>query len=70
MNVRFYIDSETNVLHIHNHAVDEEEVIDVLTNREKTVRVGMDHELSLAKPKQGAIFESFTFQTLSQTVYS
>ena len=32
MNVRFYIDSETNALHIHNHAVEEEEVIDVLTN--------------------------------------
>ena len=32
MNVRFYLDSETNAPHIHNHAVEEGEVVDVLTN--------------------------------------
>jgi len=37
--------------------------------RERTVRVGISRGSSLAKLKQGAIFESFTFQTLSQTVY-
>jgi uncharacterized protein DUF4258 len=30
MNVRFYIDPETDGPHFHNHDVDEEEVIDVL----------------------------------------
>ena len=30
MNVRCYIDSETGAPHIHEHGVDEEEVIDVL----------------------------------------
>jgi hypothetical protein len=30
MNVRFYIDPETDDSHIHNHGVDEEEVVDVL----------------------------------------
>ena len=30
MNVRFYIDPETEAPHIHEHGVDEEEVMDVL----------------------------------------
>ena len=30
MNLRFYIDSETGLLHIYKHAVDEDEVEDVL----------------------------------------
>ena len=30
MNVRFYIDPETEAPHIHKHGVDEEEVVDVL----------------------------------------
>lgn len=32
MNVRFYVDAETEAPHIHNHGIDESEVIDVLTN--------------------------------------
>ena len=32
MNVRFYVDPETEVPHIHNHGIDEEEVIDVLSS--------------------------------------
>ncbi len=32
MNVRFYIDAETNAPHIYRHGVDEDEVVDVLTN--------------------------------------
>ncbi|HEV8723288.1 MAG TPA: DUF4258 domain-containing protein [Candidatus Binatia bacterium] len=32
MNVRFYVDSATDAPHIHNHEIDEDEVIDVLTN--------------------------------------
>jgi hypothetical protein len=31
MNVRFYIDPETEAPHIHKHGVDEEEVVDVLS---------------------------------------
>ena len=30
MNARFFIDPETEASHIHNHGVDEEEVVDVL----------------------------------------
>jgi hypothetical protein len=32
MNVRFYVDSATDAPHIHNHEIDEDEVIDVLIN--------------------------------------
>lgn len=32
MNIRFYIDPETGVSHIHNHGVEEDEVEDVLGN--------------------------------------
>ncbi len=32
MDIRFYIDPETNEPHIYNHGVDEEEVEDVLRN--------------------------------------
>ena len=32
MNVRFYVDPETEAAHIYKHGVDEEEVIDVLSN--------------------------------------
>jgi hypothetical protein len=32
MKVRFYIDPETELPHIYNHDVDEDEVEDVLTN--------------------------------------
>ena len=32
MNVRFYVDPETEAPHIHNHGIDEEEVIDVLSS--------------------------------------
>jgi hypothetical protein len=69
MNVRFYVDSTTDAPHIHNHEIDEDEVIDVLTNPGRIARVGTVHVWSLAKLKQGAIFESFTFPTLSQTAY-
>ena len=32
MNARFYLDSETNEPHIHNHGIEEEKVVEVLTN--------------------------------------
>ena len=32
MNVRFYVDPETEAPHIHKHGVGEDEVVDVLTN--------------------------------------
>ena len=32
MNIRFYLDPETDQPHIYRHAVDEDEVADVLTN--------------------------------------
>jgi hypothetical protein len=32
MNVRFYVDPETDAPHFHKHGVDEEEVVHVLTN--------------------------------------
>ena len=32
MNVRFYVDPETEAPHIYNHGIDEEEVIDALAS--------------------------------------
>jgi uncharacterized DUF497 family protein len=32
MNVRFFVDPETEAPHIHKHGIDEEEVIDVLSS--------------------------------------
>jgi len=32
MNVRFYFDPENDAPHIHRHHIDEDEVVDVLTN--------------------------------------
>jgi hypothetical protein len=32
MNVRFYVDPETEAPHIYNRGIDEEEVIDVLSS--------------------------------------
>jgi uncharacterized DUF497 family protein len=32
VNVRFYVDAETDAPHIYKHGVDEDEVVDVLTN--------------------------------------
>ena len=32
MKIRFYVDPETDAPHIHNHAVDEHEVADVLAS--------------------------------------
>ncbi|MCM3900411.1 MAG: DUF4258 domain-containing protein [Pyrinomonadaceae bacterium] len=32
MNVRFYVDPETEAPHTYKHGIDEEEVIDVLSN--------------------------------------
>jgi hypothetical protein len=32
MNVRFYVDPETEAPHVYKHGIDEEEVIDVLSN--------------------------------------
>ena len=31
MNIRFYVDPETEAPHIYRHGIDEEEVIDVLS---------------------------------------
>jgi len=32
MNIRFYVDPETGAPHIYRHGIDEQEVIDVLSN--------------------------------------
>jgi hypothetical protein len=32
MNVRFYVDPETEAPHIYKHGIDEEEIIDVLSS--------------------------------------
>jgi hypothetical protein len=41
MDVRFYLDPETDEPHIHNHGIAEEEVVEALQVRVKTVRGGM-----------------------------
>lgn len=69
MNVRFYVDAETEAPHIHKHGVDDDEVVDVLTNpgEDRPGRKGRGS--SLAKPEWGAIFGSFMCLILSPTVY-
>jgi len=70
MNGRFYVDAETEEPHIHKHGIDEDEVVDVLTNPEKIVRAGKGRGWPLVKPEQDGIFESFTSLIQNPTVSS
>ncbi len=53
MNIRFYVDSETRLSHIHRHGVDEYEVEDVLARIARDV---MAQGLLLVRHKQADIY--------------
>jgi hypothetical protein len=46
VNIRFYIDPETDLPHIYNHQVDEEEVEDILTS--PGIRYAGNRDLKIA----------------------
>ena len=69
MNVRFYVDPETEAPHIHQHGVGEAEVIDVLTNPGEDRPVGKGRAWSSVKRERGVVFGSFTFPILNLIAY-
>lgn len=53
MNVRFYIDPETEAPHIHKHDVDEEEVVDVLLSPGEDRQGREDSRVVIGKTRAG-----------------
>jgi len=71
MKIRFYVDPETEAPHIHSHAVNEDEVADVLASPgEDPVSGEKDHASRSGAHGAGAACESSTFQILSGTASS
>jgi hypothetical protein len=58
MEVRFYIDPETDEPHIDQHGVTEEEVIEVLKGRGDDFRGQDDSRIRFGQTRSGASFES------------
>jgi hypothetical protein len=55
MNVRFYVDRETDAPHIHGHGIDEQEVIDILLGSVED-RPGRDgSRVAIGKTRGGRI---------------
>jgi hypothetical protein len=52
VEVRFYVDPETGLPHIHRHDIDENEVRDVLGAHSRTDPDEKAHGLRLVKPGQ------------------
>jgi hypothetical protein len=57
MNVRFYVDPETEDPHIYRHGIDEQEVTEVLSNpgEDRPGREGS--RIAIGKREEGVIFE-------------
>ena len=53
MNVRFYIDPETEAPHIYKHGVDEEEVVDVLLSPGEDRPGREDSRVAIGKTRAG-----------------
>jgi uncharacterized DUF497 family protein len=53
MNVRFYIDRETEAPHIHKHGVNEEEVVDVLLSPGEDRPGPEDSRVAIGKTRAG-----------------
>jgi hypothetical protein len=69
MNVRFYIDPETDAPHIHRHDVHEGEAEDVL-RRPLEDRPGRDGaRVAMAKREPGDIFELSMFLIRRRTAF-
>jgi hypothetical protein len=69
MNVRFYIDRETEAPHIHKHGVNEEEVVDVLLSPGEIGPVRKTHGWRSAKHEQGATCALFMLPIPNRTAY-
>lgn len=53
MNIRFYIDPETDLPHIYNHGVDEEEVRDILRNPGDVQRSNRNSKMAFGQTSDG-----------------
>ena len=53
MNVRFYIDPETEAPHIYKHGIDEEEVVDVLLSPGEDRPGREESRVVIGKPRAG-----------------
>ncbi len=53
VNIRFYIDPETNELHIHNHGVNEKEVEDVLNTPGEDRPGKEDSRIAIGQTRSG-----------------
>lgn len=69
-NVRYYIDPETGLPHIHNHGVSEEEVEQVLAEPGEDRQGYGGAEYPLVGPGPDDICGSYTCLILSQAVCS
>ena len=69
MNVRFYIDPETEAPHIHKHGVDEEEVVDVLLSPGEDRPGREDSRVVIGKTRAGATCALFMFPIPNRRAY-
>jgi len=69
MNVRFYIDPETEAPHIHKHGVDEEEVVDVLLSPGEDRPGREDSRVVIGKTRAGRYLRVFMFPIPNRRVY-
>ena len=53
MNIRFYVDPETDLPHIYNHQVDEEEVEDVLASPGVRYSGSNDSKIAVGQTRSG-----------------
>lgn len=69
MNVRFYVNAETEAPHIHKHGVYEHEVVDVLTNpgEDRPGREGS--RVVIGKTRAGRYLRVISLRILNPTVY-
>jgi hypothetical protein len=70
MNIRFYIDPETDEPHVRGHGVDEAEAEDVLRAPLEDRPVRMAHASRLVRPVPDGIVESSTLPIPNRTAYS
>lgn len=69
MNVRFYIDPETETPHIHKHGVDKEEVVGVLLNPGEDRPGREDSRVVIGKHEQAATCVLFMFPIPNPRAY-
>ena len=65
MTLRFYHDVDTNLPHIYNHGVTEEEVEDVLRRPMEEAKTGGGSRIAIGQTRTGRYSRSFMFPTSS-----